>query len=310
MKKICYLMSLFLLCLWGAGIGNVSAQETTYVKWKMIGSSLDSQGHILSVQSGDVVVIVDRTTGMAMTNDKEDKDPDAVAVELNYDKDRIIGEVPEKVQWTFTGDYDNNQYQFTTGNNKLYANSKGLKVGEVSDGDNYVFNTVNSYLHIKIGEKDYYAGVEKSMFSNSWKLKEVKNGEPDDVVKDTRFAIFKKVEDAQKVITLKFPVDDKGYEFKDYELDYDRLNTSYINYAKATASPEGNYNIIYKSSNNSVAYPYDAEKLRVKEWGTTQLVATIRETEEYDKAQAVCTIRMFKSANSFKGSETNPLSVQ
>jgi hypothetical protein len=35
MKKICYLMSLFLLCLWGAGIGNVSAQQT-YVKWKMV----------------------------------------------------------------------------------------------------------------------------------------------------------------------------------------------------------------------------------------------------------------------------------
>ena len=152
MKKICYLMSLFLLCLWGAGIGNVSAQQT-YVKWKLV--------DWLSVIAGnnDVVVIVDRTTGMALSNDKEDKDPDVVAVELNYDKDRIVGEVPEKVQWTFTGDYNNNQYQFTTGNNKLYADSKGLKVG---DKDNYVFDIVDPYLHIKVGEKDYYAGVEES----------------------------------------------------------------------------------------------------------------------------------------------------
>ena len=150
-------MSLFLLCLWGVGIGNVSAQDT-YVKWKLVGS-LNLEGNIISVENGDVVVIVDRTTGLAMTNDKEDKDPDAVAVELNYDKDRIVGEVPEKVQWTFTGDYNNNQYQFTTGNNKLYADSKGLKVG---DKDNYVFDIDNRYLHIKVGEKDYYAGVEES----------------------------------------------------------------------------------------------------------------------------------------------------
>lgn len=310
MKKICYLMSLFLLCLWGAGIGNVSAQQT-YVKWKMVGGSLDPQGHILSVQSGDVVVIVDRTTGMAMTNDKEDKDPDAVAVELNYDKDRIIGDVPEKAQWTFTGDSES--YQFAAGNNKLYADNEGLKVGEVSDGENYVFDTVNSYLHIKIGEKDYYAGVEKSMFSNSWKLKEVKEGEPDDVVKDTRFAIFKKVEDAQKVITLKFPVikvDGKDYELKDYELDYDRWGEPQtINYPKATANPEGNYNIEYKSSERSVAYPISSEKLWIDNWGTTQLVATINETEEYDKAQAVCTIRMFRSDGS-PGSKSEPLSVQ
>jgi hypothetical protein len=300
MKKICYLMSLFLLCLWGAGIGNVRAQQT-YVKWKLVGS-LDLDGHMIPVNNGDVVVIVDCTTGMAMTNDKEDKDPDAVAVELNYDKDRIIGEVPEKVQWTFTGNSES--YQFATGNNKLYADSEGLKVGEVSDGDNYVFNTVNSYLHIKIGEKDYYAGVEKSMFSNSWKLKEVKNGEPDDVVKDTRFAIFKKVEDAQKVITLKFP-------YKDYELDYDRLSSYKINYAKATANPEpeGSYTVDYKSSNGDVAFPEDSEKLRVRNWGTTQIIATIKETEEYDKAQDVCTIRMFKSDGS-PGSKSEPLSVQ
>lgn len=312
MKKICYLMSLFLLCLWGAGIGNVSAQQT-YVKWKLV--------DWLSVIAGnnDVVVIVDRTTGMALSNDKEDEDPDAVAVELNYDKDRILGDVPENVQWTFTG--NPGSFQFASGENNLYADSKGLKVGSESNNCMFDLGSVDadSYLHIKINDKDYFAGVEKSMFTNSWKLKEVKDGKPDDVVKDTRFAIFKKVEDTQKVITLSFP-------YKDYEFDENQRNYTGgpINFDKATPNPAapdggGSYNLYYKSSNFEVAFPVNpnnpdnndpyGEKLRVKKSGTTQIVATISETEEYDKAQAVFTLRIYNSGLN-KGTEDNPFTVK
>ena len=311
MKKICYLMSLFLLCLWGAGIGNVSAQQT-YVKWKLV--------DWLSViaDDNDVVVIVDRTTGMALSNDKEDKDPDAVAVELNYDKDRILGDVPENVQWTFSGSAGT--FKFSTGeNNYLYADSKGLKVGKtVGEFDATTVEDV-AYLHIKVDDKDYFAGVEKSMFTNSWKLKEVKDGKPDDVVKDTRFAIFKKVEDTQKVITLSFP-------YKDYEFDENQRNYTGgpINFDKATPDPAapdggGSYNLYYKSSNFEVAFPVNpnnpdnndpyGEKLRVKKSGTTQIVATISETEEYDKAQAVFTLRIYNSGLN-KGTEDNPFTVK
>ena len=302
-------MSLFLLCLWGVGIGNVSAQQTqeTYVKWKFV------DWLAVMPENGDVVVIVDRATGLALSNDKEDKDPDAVAVELNYDKDRILGEVPEKVQWTFSG--TPGSFQFAVGDNKLYADSKGLKVGsDTNSNDVFEYGQVEdvSYLSITIGEKEYFAGVEKSMFSNSWKLKEVKDGKPDDVVKDTRFAIFKKVDDAQKVIKLSFP-------YKNYELDLGRLNTNPLNYEKATADPEGTYLIDYKSSNMDVAFPvnpqnpdehdYYGEKLRVKKSGTAQIVATIRETDEYDKAQDVFTLRIYNSGES-KGTPNNPFTVE
>ena len=309
MKKICYFMSLFLICFWGIGIGNVSAQQT-YVKWKMV------DWLSVSAVEGDIVVIVDRTTGMAMSNDKEDKDPDAVALELNYDKDRILGDVPENVQWTFKG--NPGSLQFANGENNLYANSKGLKVGDETNNCVFDYGSVDadSYLHIKIGDTDYFAGVEKSMFSNSWKLKEVKDGKPDDVVKDTRFAIFKKVDDAQKVINLGFP-------YKNYEFDARPSVIAYpINYAKASAGSDS-YLIDYRSSNMDVAFPVNpdspnefdpyGEKLRVKKCGTTQIVATIRETEEYDKAQDFFTLRIYNSEENasieYKGTVDNPFTV-
>ena len=86
MRKITILKSLLLSCLLWLGMGTVSAQ--TYVKWKLV------DGTNVTLTNGDVVVVVDQTTGLAMSNDKDDKAPDAVAVELNYDKDRLIGEVP------------------------------------------------------------------------------------------------------------------------------------------------------------------------------------------------------------------------
>lgn len=74
----------------------VEVTAPKYVKWKMV------DGSNVKVTNNDIVVIVDRNTGLALSNDKEDKDPAAVAVTLNYDKDRIImDEVPENVQWVY-----------------------------------------------------------------------------------------------------------------------------------------------------------------------------------------------------------------
>lgn len=66
-----------------------------YVKWKRI----DSEN--VNLEEDAVIVVVDLKSGRALSNDKADNDPDAVAVTLNDDKDRILGEVPEKVQWIY-----------------------------------------------------------------------------------------------------------------------------------------------------------------------------------------------------------------
>ena len=75
-----------------------------------------------------------------MSNDKGTKDPDAVAVDLNIDKDRIMGDVAEKVQWTFTK--NEGRYKFAVGENNLYATSDGLRVGTETSNNEFDFSTL------------------------------------------------------------------------------------------------------------------------------------------------------------------------
>ena len=287
----------------------------TTVKWKLVDDDK------VTLTDGDVVVIADVATGLAMSNDKDTKDPDAVAVELNYDKDRLIGEVPEKVQWTYTA--ASGGFQFAAGEDKfLYADSKGLKVGSGSDKvfDMYTSNGID-YLHIAIGEKDYLAGVEESMFSNSWKLKELKDEQPDQTVAETRFAIFKKVDDTQKVLTLSFP--SENYEVNTAH-NLTSPNTVYITFEPAEASDDVSArDIEYSSSKPSVLYPFKegdsnynvdphGDRLNLLNSGMTHFIARIQETDEYDKAVTYCTIRYNNTWEDFtgaKGTKSNPLTV-
>ena len=321
MRKISILKSLLLPCLLWFGMGSVSAQES-YVKWKLV------DGTNVTMTTGDVVIIVDQTTGLAMSNDKDDKAPDAVAVELNYDKDRLVGEVPENVQWTYTA--ESGGYKFTAGEKTLYADSKGLKTGSGADNV-FDITTIDGvgYLHIAISGTDYLAGVEKSLMSNSWKLKATKTegeGEtatvkPDDKVKDTRIAFFLRVNDPQKVLTLEFPYD--NYEINSFH-DLSSPNVKMVDFDKATASENGqNRYIEYYSSNGYVLYPVKSDNsqyedphgdmLRLGSSGTTKLIARTNETEEYDKAVTFCTIRYnntYEDLNNKKGSKRNPLTVE
>ena len=315
MRKINTLKTIFLLCLLWAGMGSVSAQ--TYVKWKLV------DGTNVTLSDGDVVVVVDQTTGLAMSNDKDDKAPDAVAVNLNYDKDRLTGDVPDNVQWTYTA--VSGGYKFTTGEKTLYADSKGLKIGSGTDNDNvFDITTIDGvgYLHIAVSDKDYLAGVEESMFSNSWKLLEMKEGKPDDKVKDTRIAFFKKVDDAQKVLTLEFPYD--NYEINSFH-DLSSHNIKMVEFDPATASDNNlNNEIEYYSSKGSVLYPVKfsnaendnedphGDRLCLVKSGTTKLIARINETKEYDKAVTFCTIRYnntYEDQFNRKGTKANPLTV-
>ena len=295
----------------------------TTIKWKLVDDDK------VTLTDGDVVVIADVTTGLAMSNDKDDKAPDAVAVELNYDKDRLMGEVPVKVQWTYTAASDG--YQFAAGEDKyLYADSKGLKVGSSSDNV-FDITTIDGigYLHIAISGTNYLAGVEESMFSNSWKLKATKTegeGEtatvkPDDAVADTRIAIFKKVDDTQKVLTLAFPSD--YYEINSAH-NLSSPNRVYSTFEQAEASDGiSESDIGYYSSKPIVLYPVKlsdqnahmdphGDRLLLGTSGKTHFIARIPETAEYDKAVTYCTINYNNTWEDFenhKGTKKNPLTV-
>ncbi|MBP3757338.1 MAG: hypothetical protein J6I61_08670, partial [Prevotella sp.] len=183
-----------------------------YVKWKRI----DSEN--VNLEEDAVIAVVDLKSERALSNDKADKDPDAVAVTLNDDKDRVLGEVPEKVQWIYnitqgkgvtlkTKDEEDDKY--------LYADTenKGLKVGDAT-GDNQYFSlgcTNNIYFSLwtSIGSDAYLLGVEESMFSNTWKLIKPAEGE------DIDLAFFKKIEDPQRIVTIELP-EYYNYDFSKY----------------------------------------------------------------------------------------------
>ena len=282
-----------------SGLNSDAATLTLYklvetdpiVKWKKV------NGTNVTLSNNDVVVIVDLKTGRALSNDKADKDPDAVAVELNVDNDRILGDVAEKVQWTFTN--NGGMYKFAAGENNLYADtdSKGLKVGTATTSNEFAFsyNDVNgTYMGITIGETPYYAVVEESMFSNSWKLVEGS----DDKAKDGQIAIFKKVADEKIIPTLEFASDNYAGNKGDV------LNIN------ATCTGANVSEITWTSLDPTVATVNSDGEVTLLKRGIVTIKASIAETDFHDKATATCTVRIDDpSASGPGGSMYNPLTV-
>ena len=319
MTKKCLFFKIFLtLCLLGTGIGSVSAQDENPVKWKLVDMANEA------LPSDATVAIVDLSTGRAMSNDKGTKAPDAVAVELNYDKDRLMGDVPENVEWTLSTSSEGIQFATTTTNdegqtttNYLYADSKGLKVG-TKDNKNFNIKWYDgiAYLQASVKAKDseeyteYLAGVTESMFSNSWKLApDTLENEPDEKVANTRFALFKKVVDGQTVPSygeFKFPCD--NYEINVETIGettntfYEISNYSYVEYS--SSDPD-----IAEVVNSNAQPSPTGQRLLVKKPGTIQLIARLQESGSHDKAVTYCTIRINETGSTQKGSEKNPLTV-
>lgn len=259
-----------------------------YVKWKMV-NGLD-----VVLSDNDVVVIADQNSAKAMSNDKKDKEPDAVAVNLNDSKDRILGDVAEKVQWTFTnvGGY----YHFAVGEKNLYADSEGLKVGSETTNNGFSFsnNANGSYMGINIDNTLHIAGVDASMFSNVWKLVT----EDDDLAKNTQSVIFKKIVDRQKVVTITMA--------ENYFVDISEVQTLNLN---ATITGADFSEISWTSNNTDVATVANGI-VTLKKRGSVVITARVNENDYHDKASAKCTVIIDDSSLSEPGSTaSNPLSV-
>ena len=276
-----------------------------YVKWKKV---------TWAPADGSDVAIVDLTTGRAMSNDKDDKDPDAVTVTLNDDKDRILGEVAEKLQWKVEVDQNNDDYRrFAVGEGKyLYADGEQLKVGNGEHNLVYAYpwystNPINTipYLSFKVGEDYYFAGVEESMFSNTWKLKKYEGGKVDDAVKDTRFAYFKKVVDAQKVVNIELP------EYYNYDLKNKDQYTLYERdfNEKVTITGAEKSEINWTSSNPDVAEINPQGVITLKKRGSTVITASVNFNDYHDKASAKCTVIVDDSETADLGTKNHPLTV-
>lgn len=284
-----------------------------YVKWKLV------DGTNVTASKNDVVAIVDTNTGRAMSNDKGDKAPDAVAVTLNYDKDRLLGEVPENVQWSLSwgthrwfGLAATDPATDEATDDNLYADSDGLKV-DTNEPSLFMPTTIGGvkYMQVTVDQKDYLAGVEASMFSNTWILKELKDNKPDDKVKDTRFAMFKKIDDPQRIVTIELP------EYYNYDCgkynnnEYTSYDLSFDDNVTITGAEKSE--IKWKSSNTDVIEINEFGYItQIKKRGTAVITAYVEEdTENYthDKASAQCTVIVDDLLTGELGSKNLPLTV-
>lgn len=266
-----------------------------YVKWKKVNGT----DVTLSNDNEEDVVIVDLATGRAMSNDKGTKDPDAVAVDLNIDKDRITGDVAEKLQWTFTN--NGGKYKFAVGENNLYATSDGLRVGTETSNNEFDFsnNDNGPYMGITLDGTQYYAGVDASMFSNVWKL--VKGD--DDIAKNTQAAIFKKIVDPQRVVTLELA------EYYNYDINEPYASEAYDFNEKVTITGAEKEDIEWSSSNTAVATITAQGGLTLVGRGTTVITAIVKEEGNHDKASAKCTVIVDDSSTADLGTLAHPLTV-
>ena len=289
-----------------------------YVKWKRVGIIDD-------IEEGDTVAIVDLTTATAMSNDKADKDPDAVAVTLNIEKDRITDEVAAKLKWKVERDAqeaaNSNKRRFATGDNKyLYADGEQLKVGDGVNNLFYPFTwehyddngvlQIIPYMCIKIGNDNYLAGVEEGFMGmgNTWKLKKYANGKVDDAVKDTRYAYFKKFEDTQRIVKIELP-EYYNYDFNkvsDYNIDAYDFNE------KVTITGAEKSEIKWKSSNPDVAEINPQGVITLKKRGSTVITAYVEATDihGHDKASAKCTVIVDDNRTAELGTFRHPLTVK
>ena len=275
--------------------------KKNYVKWKRIGSEN------VNLEEDAVIVVVDLKSGRALSNDKADNDPDAVAVTLNDDKDRILGEVPEKVQWIYNRTQGKGATFKTNDDKYLYADTenKGLKVGEPT-GDNQYFsygckNDIFFSLWTNIGSDAYLLGVEESMFSNTWKLIKPESGE------DIDLAFFKKIEDPQKIVTIELA---EYYTIYSDVINYTDLNASItgaefseINWASSKPGVATAQTVTDEETNRTYG------KVTGYQRGSSVITASVDKTTYHDKASAKCTVIVDEAQSTEPGSLQNPLTV-
>ena len=282
--------------------------KKNYVKWKRV----DGQTVKFSQDEENVIVVVEQNSEKALGNDKEDKDPDAVAVTLNDDKDRIImDEVPEKVQWIYNGNKDQGAWFTTKDGKHLYADtSKDDPVLRVGEGDDlamyFDYGTTAPYYEslwiTKVegeNEKSYLFSVDDSMFSNVWKLKEL----TDDFRENDLF-YYKKVVDPQKVVKI----DMAEYYSDFYTANPNNPNDNNLD-LKAKITGADFSEITWSSSDDNIATVANGI-VTMKKRGSVVITASVGETIYHDKASAKCTVVIDDKSSEEPGSMLNPLTVQ
>ena len=280
-----------LLCTLILGTGSVYADDAKWVK-----------RDISKIQTGDIVVIADLNAGVAMTNNPaEDKSPNAPAIQLNEDKDRITGEVADTVKWKVTVKETDagNKYVFEKYNEKetyLNITDGNLRVSAVTA--RYSFDLQSVLLHLAAGSNEYYVGIKTSNniinTSTEWNVKTEDNITE---IRDTRMAFF--VLSTKPDITLSFP-------YKNYEAD---INGGAESFPAPALTVNPSKKITYSSSDEKVAtVDPDDGKVTLKKRGNVRITASFDGDDTYNEISTSYVLRVDQKGK--KGSRTNPFTVK
>ena len=281
MNKFTYLKSLLLLCALIVGAGTSWAAD----KWVKTAPA--------DLATGDVVVIVDQTSGTAMSNDNEtSKAPAATAITLNDEKDQLTGTIAANLQWKVTKESDS--YKFGTGENYLYCTNtnNGVRVGTNTgnaftiydnDGVDFLYNTAQKR----------YIGVYNSA---DWRCYTSINSN----IKDCVTVFYKKestVDPTKENVTLSFPK-------ASYTAD---INDGFT--APTATADKTITGIKYTSTNTAVATVVETTgAVTLVKKGTTTIKATFEGDETYNEAEASYELTV-TDRNANDGSAEKPYTV-
>lgn len=181
-----------LLC----AVANVAWGADTWIEVSDL-SSLDYNGN-------DIIVIVDKTTKMAMYNNNGTSSaPKAVKVTLSDDNKQITSVVDETLMWRFINTGGNNSYyrfqKYATSANDNYLyntnDNNGVRVGKPQTETNKNFVIDNNYL--KNASNNRYIGVYNEQ---DWRSYTTTTGN----IANTQIAFYKKVNNENVVSTPTF----------------------------------------------------------------------------------------------------------
>ncbi len=226
---------------------------------------------ITSLSTGDVIVIVDKTSSMAMPNDNGTSNPPA-ATSVTLSGGKITSAVSDNLQWVIT--VDNGSYQFQKADSDedflyVYANNNGVRVGTNS---NNVFTMENSFL--KNTATSRYIGVYNKQ---DWRSYTTSTGN----IANTVIAFYKKVTGG---VTKPSP------ELQ-FDTEYARVTLGATFTKPTLTSLNEDGTIEFESSNSNVAdVDPDEGDITINGIGMTVITATIEEDDNYSGMTASYTI--------------------
>ena len=136
---------------------------------------------ISDLVENDIIVIVDQTSGKAMSNSNGTSSaPSAVNVTFNNDKSEITSTVNDNLKWRFIKNKDNfqfQQYATSTNSNYLYTTNTndGVRVGTNANNNKFVFESdflknvaTNRYVGYYTNSNDWrcYTSINANIKTN------------------------------------------------------------------------------------------------------------------------------------------------